>query len=119
MLMDAAVHYGGLMLIHGTILALITWLLSVTALRNTRPGFRAALWVIVLTRFLVPPILPGEMALSGWVSKAANSVTINQSHPTELPLEPASKERSTAKRLDDSRIHSRNSTGALIFGLYL
>lgn len=77
-IVETAFRYGSLMLIHGTILALVTGLLSVTVLRRTRPAFRAVLWLIVLTKFLVPPILPGEMALSGWISRISGPLTVNR-----------------------------------------
>jgi beta-lactamase regulating signal transducer with metallopeptidase domain len=77
-ILDGAVHYGSLMLVHGTVLALITWLLSLTVFRRSRPSIQAALWIIVLIKFMLPPILPGEMALSGWISKAASRVSVSR-----------------------------------------
>jgi beta-lactamase regulating signal transducer with metallopeptidase domain len=41
-------------LIHGTVLAALTWLLSRTLLRRARPALMSALWTIVLIKFLVP-----------------------------------------------------------------
>jgi beta-lactamase regulating signal transducer with metallopeptidase domain len=90
--MDGAIHYGALTLIHGTVLALITWLLSATLLRRSRPAVQAALWTIVLLKFLLPPVLPGEMALSGWLAEAATSVTVTQRASTELSSEPITQE---------------------------
>lgn len=75
---DAMIQYGGLMLLHGTALAIVTWLLSVTLLRRTRPAIQAALWTLVLMKFLVPPVLPGEMALSGWVARAVSGLTTSE-----------------------------------------
>lgn len=85
---DGVIHYGALTLIHGTVLALITWLLSATLLRRSRPAVQAALWTIVLLKFLLPPVLPGEMALSGWIAEAATSVTVTQRGNTESSSEP-------------------------------
>ena len=90
--MDGVIHYGALTLIHGTVLALITWLLSATLLRRSRPAFQAALWTIVLLKFLLPPVLPGEMALSGWLAESTTSVTVTQRANTELSSEPITRE---------------------------
>src|SRR5687768_14254183 len=75
---ESAIHYGGLTLIHGTVLALLTWLLCATLLRRSRPAVQAVLWTIVLLKFMLPPILPGEMALSGWIADAATRVSVLQ-----------------------------------------
>lgn len=62
-------------IVHGTALALLTLLLTRTVLRNARPALIAALWTIVLCKFLVPlgPEVP--VSLSGaldavWASDA-------------------------------------------------
>src|SRR5437763_5847021 len=73
---NVLIHYGGLVLIHGTVLALVTWLLSVTLLRRSRPAIKSALWTVVLVKFLLPPVLPGEMAMSGWVSRAVDGAVM-------------------------------------------
>ena len=65
LLLESLVVVGGWTLLHGTALALVTWLICATVLRKARPALHAALWTVVLFKFLVPPILPGEMALSG------------------------------------------------------
>ncbi len=65
LLFESFVVVGGRTLLHGTALALVTWLICATVLRKARPALHAALWTVVLFKFLVPPILPGEMALSG------------------------------------------------------
>ena len=49
-------------LLHGTVLALITAVLGATLLRRARPALMAALWTIVLLKFLIP--LGPEMPLS-------------------------------------------------------
>lgn len=52
-------------LIHGTLLALLTLVLTKTLLRNARPALISALWTIVLIKFLVPvgPDMP--ISISG------------------------------------------------------
>ncbi len=60
----------GLTLLHGTALALLTWLVCKTLLRRAGPAISGVLWTIVLLKFLFPPILPGEMAMSGFLSRA-------------------------------------------------
>ncbi|MBZ0236500.1 MAG: hypothetical protein K8M05_29505, partial [Deltaproteobacteria bacterium] len=44
----------GTSLLFGTALALAAWLLSITLLRRARPAVIAALWTVVLLKFLVP-----------------------------------------------------------------
>ncbi|MDT7603979.1 MAG: hypothetical protein QOF61_1976, partial [Acidobacteriota bacterium] len=75
---DGLLHYAGLTLVHGTVLALLTWLLSATLLRRSRPAIQAVLWTIVLVKFFLPPILPGEMALSGRVAQAATRIAARE-----------------------------------------
>ncbi|HZI67665.1 MAG TPA: M56 family metallopeptidase [Thermoanaerobaculia bacterium] len=55
------------LLVHGTALALVAWVLDRTVLSRARPAFRAALWTVVLLKFFVPPVLPIPAALSGWL----------------------------------------------------
>lgn len=54
-----------LMLAHGTALMLLTWLSSATLLRRCRPSIQAAVWTVVLIKFLLPPVLPVNFGLSG------------------------------------------------------
>lgn len=75
---ESASHYFALTLVHGTVLALITWLLSATILRRSRPAVHAFLWTIVLVKFLVPPILPGEMSLSGLITRSTDGLIVTQ-----------------------------------------
>jgi beta-lactamase regulating signal transducer with metallopeptidase domain len=63
----------GLTLLHGTVLAFVTWSLCANVLRKARPALHGALWTIVLLKFLVPPIFPGELGLSGWLQRGASS----------------------------------------------
>jgi len=46
--------------VHGTVLAAAAWLLTRTALRRARPGAIAAVWTVVLVKFVVPfgPAMP-------------------------------------------------------------
>src|SRR5437763_10285830 len=84
-LMVTVLHYAGLSLLHATALAVITWLLSVTILRRSRPAIHAFLWTLVLIKFFVPPIFPGEMALSGWISNTATRIVATQSANIQPP----------------------------------
>ena len=61
-----------LVLLHGTVLATMTWLLCSTFLRWARPSLHAALWTVVLLKFLIPPVFPGLVSLSGWLSSASS-----------------------------------------------
>ncbi len=61
-----------LVLVHGTVLATMTWLLCATFLRRARPSLHAALWTVVLLTFLIPPVFPGLVSLRGWLSSAAS-----------------------------------------------
>lgn len=51
-------------LIHGTVLAALAWLLARTLLRRARPATLAALWAIVLAKFALPigPALPFSLS---------------------------------------------------------
>lgn len=112
---QAVFHYGGLMLLHATILALVTWLLTLTVFRKTRPAFRAALWIIVLTKFLIPPILPGDIALSSWVSRIGNPLRINQPSSEPLPFRMSSGEQPLMNQPEGDPLIEVNSSGTLIF----
>ena len=57
-----------LALAHGTALVLLTWLASATLLRRCRAAVHAALWTVVLVKFLLPPVLPGDFGLSPLLS---------------------------------------------------
>ncbi len=51
-------------LVHGTVLAALAWLLTRTVLRRARPAVIAALWAIVLVKFVVPvgPSMPWSVS---------------------------------------------------------
>lgn len=64
---DALLRLLALTLLHGTALALLTWAAEVTLLRRCRPSVKAALWAVVLVKFLLPPVLPGSFGLSALI----------------------------------------------------
>ncbi|HEY9283893.1 MAG TPA: hypothetical protein VIP46_10605, partial [Pyrinomonadaceae bacterium] len=74
-----------LALAHGTALVLLTWLASATLLRRCRPSVHAALWTVVLVKFLLPPVLPGDFGLSPLLSSllptAATPLLARPTHP--------------------------------------
>lgn len=72
-LYDLVLRYGGLTLLHATVLAALTWGVCRFGLKQARPALCAALWTIVLLKFVIPPVLPGELALSGWLAKAPSA----------------------------------------------
>jgi beta-lactamase regulating signal transducer with metallopeptidase domain len=51
-------------LVHGTVLAAIAWLVSATLLRRARPALIAALWTVVIVKFVLPvgPALPWSLS---------------------------------------------------------
>ncbi|MCA9675664.1 MAG: hypothetical protein KC464_11555, partial [Myxococcales bacterium] len=51
-------------LVHGTVLAALAWVLSRTLLRGARPAVIAALWTVVLVKFVVPigPAMPWSVS---------------------------------------------------------
>jgi lipoprotein signal peptidase len=61
-------------LVHGTVLATMTWLLCAVFLRRVRPAVHVVLWTVVLLKFLIPPVFPGLVSLSGWLSSASSSL---------------------------------------------
>ena len=52
-------------LVHGTALAVLTGLAVVTVLRRARPAVVAALWTVVLLKFVVPvgPAMPLSLSI--------------------------------------------------------
>ena len=48
------------LLVHGTVLFALTWLMSVTVLKSVRPGVISTMWLLVFVKFIVPvmPALP-------------------------------------------------------------
>lgn len=68
---DALVGLLGIALIHGTLLAAIAAVLTVTLLRRARPAVHAALWAIVLVKFLVPLGPGARFSLASLLDRAA------------------------------------------------
>lgn len=67
-------------LVHGTALALITFVLTVTVLRRARPALIAALWTIVLLKFALPMGPEVPVSVSGVVDAAfAGEAAVPQS----------------------------------------
>ena len=54
----------GVVILHGTVLAALAWLLAATVLRGARPALLAALWTVVLVKFALPvgPALPFSLS---------------------------------------------------------
>ena len=54
----------GMVLLQGTALALLAWLLAATLLRRARPALLAALWSVVLLKFALPvgPAMPFSLS---------------------------------------------------------
>ena len=83
----------GLMLMHGTVLIGLTWLASVTILRRSRPALIAAVWTIVLVKFLVPPLLPASFGYSSVLSliaSKAEQVAVLAPRDSQVMISPAS-----------------------------
>ncbi|HUS66994.1 MAG TPA: M56 family metallopeptidase [Kofleriaceae bacterium] len=66
----AVVDWLSLGLLHGTALALLTALAAATLLRRARPALHAALWAIVLVKFLVPVGPGASFSLSSVLERA-------------------------------------------------
>jgi beta-lactamase regulating signal transducer with metallopeptidase domain len=62
----------GVALIHGTVLAVAAWLLSITLLRRARPAAIVALWTVVLLKFIVPVGPGAKYSLASLVAGVAN-----------------------------------------------
>jgi beta-lactamase regulating signal transducer with metallopeptidase domain len=118
-IIDGVIYYAGLVLIHGTVLALATWLLCATLLRHSRPAVQAVLWAIVLVKFLLPPILPGEMALSGWIAEAVTKTTVTRIAPRESPTRPIAVQPLPDQIPDPLTKAPRYPTAHIIFFGYL
>ena len=54
--------------LHATALALVARIVCSILGRRLRPSLQAAIWTVVLLKFFVPPVLPGELSLSGWLA---------------------------------------------------
>ncbi len=71
----------GVGLIHGTILAVLTWVLARTVLRGARPALMAALWTVVLLKFVVPVGPEVPLSLSGVVDGFLSADVAGESEP--------------------------------------
>ncbi len=88
-------EWGGLMetggrlavasLVHATALVALAGLLVFGLRRRLSPALRAAVWLVVLLKFFVPPVLPGRTTLSGWLSHTVPMAA----PPAILPPRPA------------------------------
>lgn len=114
-----------LMLMHGTVLVGLTWLASVTFLRRSRPALIAAVWTVVLIKFLVPPLLPASFGYSSMLSlmasKAGQVVALSPGDTQRL-RDPAST--GNGFQLDTSgsnkeRLSYRRSLVTVVAGIYL
>src|SRR5262245_29410235 len=103
-MIDAIIYYGALTLLHGTVLALVTWILSVTLLRRCLSAFKAALWTMVLIKFLIAPALHGQMAFSSWsvitISVVKHSIAVS------IPLVDRIGAESTTRSVEDRTAES-------------
>ena len=61
-------------LLHATALAVVARVVCSVFGRRIRPSLQAAIWTVVLVKFFVPPVLPGEISLSGWLSPTVSPV---------------------------------------------
>jgi beta-lactamase regulating signal transducer with metallopeptidase domain len=91
-----------LTLLHGTVLALLTWLLASTLLRRVRPAVHAVLWAVVLLKFLIPPAVPVPSGMSAWLGPFSLAVVESWRSPRaeavpETPLSVAAETARTAR----------------------
>src|SRR5687768_1785663 len=80
-LTDAFLTWLVLNVLHGTALFGLTWLVCATLLRRSRPSIQAAVWTVVLIKFLLPPVLPGNFGISGLLSSVTPQTGSTQSAP--------------------------------------
>ncbi|HEU5056083.1 MAG TPA: M56 family metallopeptidase [Kofleriaceae bacterium] len=71
-------------LVHGTALALLTALALATVLRRTRPALVAALWTIVLVKFLVPVGPRADFSLSSALERVLPAAAAAGEAPATL-----------------------------------
>ncbi|HYO90072.1 MAG TPA: M56 family metallopeptidase, partial [Pyrinomonadaceae bacterium] len=90
------------MLVHGTALMLLTWLASATLLRRSRPSIQAAIWTVVLIKFLLPPVLPFNFGLSGMLDSILPRTTqaLQPSPQKVSPVQPTDGSMSVARQVD-------------------
>lgn len=92
-----------MMLAHGTALMLLTWLASATLLRRSRPSIQAAIWTVVLIKFLLPPVLPFNFGLSGMLDSILPRTTQawQTSPPQVSPVQQTDGSMSVARQGDN------------------
>lgn len=88
-----------LMLAHGMALMLLTWLASATLLRRCRPSIQAAVWTVVLIKFLLPPVLPVTFGLSGMLG----TVVLRTEHAWQTSAQKISPSRQTDQGMSGER----------------
>ena len=66
----------GTSLLFGTALAVAAWLLAITLLRRARPAVIAALWTVVLLKFLVPVGPGATYSLASLVDKLTSDTAV-------------------------------------------
>lgn len=104
-----------LALAHGTALVLLTWLASATLLRRCRPSVHAALWTVVLVKFLLPPVLPGDVGLSPLLSSllppSADSVIARPEASRLIAQNEGANLSDDGNSIDDARLHPGPARG--------
>jgi beta-lactamase regulating signal transducer with metallopeptidase domain len=91
----------GLALLFGTLLAAATWVVLRTALREARPALHAALWIVVLIKFIVPigpawMYPPAGAVLDSARSLWRNMVGTESAPPTASPADIANRQHFAA-----------------------
>ena len=119
-LIDKLVDWNSLTLLHGTALALLTWVLSLTLLARARPALKAALWTIVLIKFVLPVALPIDLGLSGWLSRIGqpDSTSLQLLEIGGIAIESPSDPAQPAKEANDSET-GPSQVAVTLFCLYL
>ncbi len=93
--LDGVLGVLGAALLHGTLLAMIALALSATVLRRARPGVIAALWTVVLLKFLVPVGPGARFSLASLVDSlrdgdtAAEPIVVTGPSALAVPTAPA------------------------------
>lgn len=98
------IQWTGLGLLHASVLALLAWLLSATLLRRCPPALQAGLWTVVLVKFLLPPLLPGDYSLSSWLSAGLTELGLFVPQTQAAQAEAAWLGSATAKALPDGSL---------------
>ncbi len=86
---SAVLSWVGQALLYGTALAAVTWLAVRTVLRRVRPELQAALWLIVLVKFIVPVGPGSSWSLASVGSALREAVVPARSAEASRPAEAA------------------------------